>query len=364
MKEEDDRKERKKSKRKKKSEEKEPYENIQAEVTMADTNEHSRSTSRGRKSLSSFFRKSGESKQRSRSRSESRDKSRSKSSSKPHPNDENLEESLVEVNPRIEPREHIRRMTVREALKDSRARGRSPARATARLEKTVLDLTDGHRDSLSSSAPHLLEMSLDQENDNWKKLEQAPGSTLPRSRRHRRRGHSADPSARKHTKTDDNDTIFPKKLPLDKRKYIIDKDKITYPNQETHSVEINTTEPHSILQEPVIPVFAPTSYLQQEKSRRESFNQFLQLRDSIPNRYSSSSLTAGKESSIDENHFPIQTLEKSDLMSPNEQNTEDKTQIVLPTYQETKNENKSQPKTIKNNRKSKLINREIGRAHV
>lgn len=363
MKEEDDRKERKKSKRKKKSEEKEPDQNIEAEVTMADSNEHSRSTSRGRKSLSSFFRKSGESKQRSRSRSESRDKSKSKSNSKTLPNNENVEASLVEVNPRIEPREHIRRMTVREALKDSRARGRSPARATARLEKTVLDLTDGHRDSLSSSAPHLLEMSLDQENDDWNKSEQVSGSTLPRSRRHRRRGHSADPSARKRTKTDDNDTIFPKKLPLDKRKYIIDKDKITYPNQETHSVEINTIEPHSIIQEPVIPVLAPTSYLQQEKSRRESFNQFLQLRDSIPYRYSSSSLTAGKESSIDENQFPIQTPEKSDLMSPNEHITEDKTQIVLPTYQESKNENKSQTKTVKNKRKSKLINSESEEFH-
>ena len=334
---EEERAARKKSKRKKVTRANEA-EDQGSEEKVDDTDEGSRSTSRGRKPLSSLFRKSGDSNQRSRSRSESREKSKVKSKRKHKGHEETLEASSDNVNPRNDPREHFRRMTVREALKDSRARGRSPGRPTARLERSILDLTtEGHRDSLMSSAPHLSDMLRNDEIDSAKmQTENKSGSTLPRAKRHHRhRGHSAETASHKRSKTNDREHMLSQNLPLDKRKYMIDKDKINSSNQETPSAETINTVSHSMIQEPISPTYAASTYLEQEKSRRESFNQFLQLRDNIPNRHSSSSLSTGRDSITEENSiFPEHNTDVSNIQFTNSPNNGEKYLVKLPSYED------------------------------
>ena len=325
----------KKSKRKKgaRADEKEHHE---SEEKLDDAHEHSRSTSRGRSTLSSLFRKSEDANQRSRSRSKSREKSKAKSRGKDKGDSE--AEAPPDINPRSDPREHYRRMTVREALKDSRARGRSPGRPTARLEQSILDLaTEGQHDDLMSSAPHLSDILRDDEIDSARiNTEHRSGSTLPRTKRHHRhRGRSAEAVSHKRSKTNDREHMLSLNLPLDKRKYMIDKDKVSSSNQEMSMTEKNATESHSIPKEPNSPTYAPSNYLEQEKSRRESFNQFLQLRDLKPNRYSSSSLSTGRDSITEEQFiYPEHNSEVSNAQLSNLPNIEGKYLAKLPSYED------------------------------
>ena len=327
---------RKKSKRKKGTRA-DATEHHESEEKLDDTDDNSRSTSRSRTGLSSLFRKSEDANQRSRSRSKSREKSKGKSRGK----DRDLgkaDASSDNVNPRSDPREHFKRMTVREALKDSRARGRSPGRPTARLEQSILDLaTEGQHDDLMSSAPHLSDMLRSDENDDAKfKAENRSGSTLPRTKRHHRhRGRSVETVSHKRSKTNDREHVLSLNLPLDKRKYMIDKDKLNSSNQEMTSVETKTTESHSKPKEPNSPTYAPSNYLEQEKSRRESFNQFLQLRDFKPNRYSSSSLSTGRDSVTEESFIsPEYTTEVSNVQFSNSPNIDGKYLVKLPSYED------------------------------
>ena len=351
---EDERKVRKKSKRKKKPDKVDDEMMLEVERVMPETDEsrdNSRNTSRSRRPLSSLFKRSDDAKQRSRSRSESRDKHKSKKRAAQNRDAVGAEASVTSVDPRTDPREHFKRMTVREALKDSRARGRSPGRPIVRLERNVLSHssdTDTHRDSLATSLPQLADISSNTQNDNIEPpIEQVFTSTLPRTKRHQRRGYSADTNTQKRKKYENRDTIFPENLPLDKRKYMIDKDKANNTNQENSGGNSDTVQSHSISQETTVPFNVPPNFIQQEKSRRQSLSQFLQLRDVIPNRYSSSTLPTGKESGPEE-YAPLSQSENDINPKPI---VGDSSKVVLPTYEEAIKENIA-TKSVNNSNKS------------
>lgn len=239
---------------------------------------NSRSRSRGRRSLSSLFKKS-------RSRAESGDTSNVK------PDDEGGFATVPSTNPRTDPRGHLQRMTVREAL--ARNRGRSPNRRTKKLERQILNNEPAlSGDSLSISLPHLPDhFSEDQSETPTMQpgsFESQGGSTIPRTKK--RQGHSEGSLAQGFRQSNPQDlnisSVQDKPiqiLPLDKRKYLINKElknnKSDYVDSFIKSdIHNETNRTHSSNSE----LKNPDELSENERRRRESYNQFISLREKKP----------------------------------------------------------------------------------
>lgn len=239
---------------------------------------NSRSRSRGRRSLSSLFKKS-------RGRAESGDTSNVK------PNDEAGFATVSSTNPRTDPRGHLQRMTVREAL--ARNRGRSPNRRTKKLERQILNNEPGlSGDSLSISLPHLPDhFSKDQSETPTLQpgsFESQGGSTMPRVKK--RQGYSEGSRAQGFRQSNPQDlnisSVQDKAiqiLPLDKRKYLINKEvknnKSEYVDSFINSdIHNETNRTHSSRSELKI----TDELSENERRRRESYNQFISLREKKP----------------------------------------------------------------------------------
>ncbi|XP_060571984.1 E3 ubiquitin-protein ligase RBBP6-like [Ruditapes philippinarum] len=260
----------KKEKRKKLQPEKTDLEvkDVEKETPKTEGKSKSRSRSRGRRSLSAIFRKSS-------SRTESNDRSNLLI------NEEAGQESASDINPRINPRDYLKRMTVREALVYDRHRGRSPSRRTRKLEKKILhNEARLSNDNLSVSLPHLDHLSEDQSHEpaaSFVSYDARGGSTLPRIKK--RRGHSDGRDAQQSDFQSSNISNISKPvqiLPLDKRKYLINKD--IYIDETNIPQNINlgvTNDTHSNKNDNRI----PDELSENEKRRLETHNMFLSLRD-------------------------------------------------------------------------------------
>lgn len=291
---------------------------------------NSRSRSRGRRSLSSLFRRSG-------TRPESGDRSKLLSSDAI----DDSTEMNRDINPRKDPRGHFKRMTVREALVYNRNRGRSPNRRTMKLEKTILDNEPGLADdSMSASLPHLLDhVSVDQSDEpviHSTSVVARSGSTLPRMKKKKKRGLSEGRIAQRFRLSDSQDSNIsiaqdkPKHiLPLDKRKYFINQGAVTsadvtdnvcsFHNLDKHNNDktnrLHSSETHEFQ--------IPRERSESEKRRRESLNRFLLLRETKPAH--SSLLTIPIEHSLSDSNdkdLPVVNISKSTLLSSKSCSTE------------------------------------------
>ena len=232
-------------------------------------NSTSRSRSRGRRSLSTLFRKST-----------ARDESRGENE-EPINDADPFDDPFSDINPRIDPRGHLQRMTVREALVYNKKRGRSPNRKALKLAKKVMpDEVSLSKDSLSSSMPDLLEQISDcvepGEGQGWKDVR--GGATLPRIKK-RRPGidHSFDMPDNDAMDTTDN------ALPLDKRKYLINKDE-NIDSKVVHEVA-KSDKRLSIISHSTAGSDQLSDKIKQvnvESRRRDSYTKCMQLQEESP----------------------------------------------------------------------------------
>ncbi|XP_045172126.2 uncharacterized protein LOC123534111 [Mercenaria mercenaria] len=310
---------RKKQKQEKKKETEEKDVSNETNKTNASGKSNSRSRSRGRRSLSSIFRKSN-------SRAESNDTSTLLQSG-----DASLfTETEQVINPRINPRGHLQRMTVREALVYDRHRGRSPNRRTKKLEKKILEnearLSSGN---LSISLPHLLDQFPEDQSEEPAKpstsYEARGGSTLPRVKK--RRGQSDGRDAQEFRQSDfqgsNISSIHDKPiqiLPLDKRKYLINKNADGTHNVETsidYDIRNDTNKTHSNRKELQI----PDEQSDIEKRRHDTYNTFLSLREK---KHTLSQVHIPTENQSDDmkNTKPVQNTVNSSQSTPYSSNSQ------------------------------------------
>lgn len=276
----------------------------------------SRSRSRRRRSLSALFRKS-------RGRTQSADRSDLLSNDVANAN-------VPETDPRTNPRGHLQRMTVREAL--ARNRGRSPNRRLRKLEKKILNdeprLSGG---SLSISLPHLPNHISEDQSEAPTYLPELSadrsGSTLPRVKK--KRGYSEGTDAqifRQHDYQDSNISNLQDKpvqiLPLDKRKYLINKDlRLTDPLDLDDHSNNETNQMHSSRYEHAI----PDEMTENERRRRESYIQFLSLREKKPAHAHIQGVSEQKCDNVNDTQPNLTTVSETEptVVMPNIQTLED-----------------------------------------
>ncbi|XP_052802237.1 uncharacterized protein LOC128232612 [Mya arenaria] len=311
----------------------------------------SRSRSRGKRSLSSLFR-------RSANRTESSDGENNAN----HESAEREVEQVSNINPRVDPRGYIQRMTVREALLYNKQRGRSPNRRALKLEKTVLkDEPDQIRNSLSTSVPNLLDQMTDQDAESTTEQGYHKASaTLPRTNKNR--GHSEGGRVKQQLDLYTDQTDNSGNLPLDKRKYMIN----ISPNVATNkSVDILKHKRNVSLQQHSKQISHEEQDDDQTSRRRhESFSQFMMLRETKPRSRSSSTNTRAPQHETDR-----ESLNASKKQSTMDISTEDAyktgSQIkaqLLPQHTQTKYN--STPKSLQKSNLSVNISKEDVFSHA